>query len=204
MAAFPPESGLSMQGLREFFVARFPELLELLEYKLPNEVLRGILGDPATVFFGGPEWKSVADDVGRIPEQERVPFVLSLFMIVLTDQALYTYFPGEYGEWRRATNYPKFGWSGFGAHNANPLLILDAPAKTQLLDPDQLISSMEVFARFLVSETRSYFHRTLPTVDVDRYFECIMGDDAYVRSTDPVSSAFKSSLKRALQLPKIS
>lgn len=115
--------------MNHYFHNRFPSQLALLTFSRPNSVVREYLNDDAVVFFGGPDRESARIDLSRIPEDDRPKFVLSLFMVVITDQCLYTHFRQTCQMWRRQTNFPKFGWSGFGPHNENPLKILWAPER---------------------------------------------------------------------------
>jgi len=167
-------------AMHDYFYGRFPSQLGLLTFRRPNDVVREhLMRDPAVVFFGGPDWDNVAADLSIVPEQDRSRFVLSLFMAVLTDQALYTYFRDSYDEWRERTNFPKFGWSGFGPHNENPFKILWAPERVSIVDNDELLALVPEFVRFLVEETTTYFRHHLPVVDVRGYFDAIRRDRGY-------------------------
>jgi hypothetical protein len=163
-----------------YFYQTFPLQLRLLAVRPPNQVIRqDIMRDPNAVFFGGPDWENAAADLHTIPEQDRCRFILSLFLVVLTDQALYTYFRDSYEKWRKATSYPKFGWAGFGAHNENPFKILWAPERDRLINVDELLAVIPEFASFLVEETRTYFAEHLPEVNVRDYFANIRNDRGY-------------------------
>ena len=137
------------------------------------------MGDPSVVFFGGPDWENVADDLANIPAPDRSRFILSLFMVVLTDQALYRHFRQSYDAWRRKTNYPKFGWSGFGPHNENPFKILWAPEREHIIDNNELLALAPDFVRFFVDEATAYFRQHLPAIEVRAYFDAIKHDMGY-------------------------
>ncbi len=166
--------------MRDYFYGRFPSQLGRLAFRRPNDVVRDhIMRDPAVVFFGGPDWENVAADLSTVPENDRPRFILSLWMVVLTDQALYTYFRDAYEAWRSRTNFPKFGWSGFGPHNENPFKILWAPEREGIIDTDALLALVPNFVRFFVDETSTYFRQHIPAVDVCRYYQAIRGDRGY-------------------------
>jgi hypothetical protein len=166
--------------MHDYFYGRFPLQLARLTFRRPNDVVcEQIMRDPGVVFFGGPDWENVATDLGTVPETDRPRFILSLFMVVLTDQALYTYFRDAYEAWRRRTNFPKFGWSGFGPHNENPFKILWAPEREGIIDIHGLLALIPEFMRFFVGETRTYFRQHLPAVGVRNYFDAIRGDRGY-------------------------
>ena len=148
------------------------------------------------VFFGGREWCCVAKEVVRVPHRMRAHFVLSLFMIVVSDQALYTYFHPSYDRWRMRTNYPKFGWSGFGCHNENPCHLLWAPEKERALDPGALHALLPEFVSFFIAETTDYFQKHLPDVRPREFFDAIQRDEKFANFSDgTVVSALKALLK---------
>ena len=143
--------------------------------------------DPGVVFFGGPDWDNVAADLRTIPETDRNRFFLCLFMVVLTDQALYTYFPDSYTTWQSRNfhgdlniKYPKFGWAGFGPHNDEPFELLLAPEREGVINVNEAHAFVPEFVEFFVNETRDYFQQHLPTIDVNSYFDSIKNDPGYI------------------------
>lgn len=182
--------------MHEYFYHTFPSQLTKLKFHHPSNIVREkIMRDSAVVFFGGPNWDSVRSDLAPIPDDDRSKFILSLFMIVLTDQALHTYHRDSYDAWRAQTNYPKFGWSGFGPHNENPFKILSAPEREQIVDVDQVLAIVPQFVRFLVEETRSFFGQHLPDVDVVAYFDAIRRDEGFTFNQGSVVPAVKGQLE---------
>jgi len=182
--------------MREYFYRRFPAQLAGLEYQRPNEVLRlQMMRDPAVVFFGGSDWENVRGDLAAIPEEDRARFILSLFMVVVTDQALYTYFKEAYESWRKVTNFPKFGWSGFGPHNENPFKLLWAPEREGTGNHDELISLIPEFVRFWVEETGAFFREHVQGVDMARYFEAICNDEGYAFDRGSVVPRLKAEFE---------
>jgi hypothetical protein len=173
-----PEGQLYKQ-LYDYFYHSFPAQLAKLDLQTPNETILEVERDSALVFSGGREWEHVRADLAKVPEADRSLFILSLFMVVLTDQALYTYFPQSYETWRQHTMFPKFGWSGFGPHNENPFWILRVPEREGLIASDAVIGLIPEFVRFLAEETTTRFRQWLPAIDVTAYFNALRGDKDY-------------------------
>ena len=182
--------------MRDYFFGRFPSQLGLLAFRRPDSVvLEHIMRDPSVVFFGGADWENVANDLRQVPENDRPQFVLCLFMVVLTDQALYTYFRDSYDGWRRRTNFPKFGWSGFGPHNENPFKLLRASERNQVVSTDSILNLIPRFVRFFVDETTEYFQQHLPAVDVGGYYRAIRVDVGYAFNQGVVVPRFKAEFE---------
>ena len=186
--------------MHDYFHQRFPAQLARIAFRRPNDVVREhIMQDPGVVFFGGRDWETVAEDLATVPAADRSRFILSLFMVVLTDQVLYTHFHESYNAWRRETNYPKFGWSGLGPHNENPLKILWAPEREQIVDINKLLALIPEFVKFCVNETTTYFQQHLPAIEVGAYFDAIKGDGGYSFSEGAVVPRVKTELEALLK-----
>lgn len=182
--------------MRDYFYQRFPLQLARLEFRRPNDIVREhIMSDSAVVFFGGPDWENARSDLASVPEEDRSRFILSLFMVVVTDQALYTYFRGSYDTWRKCTNFPKFGWPGFGPHNENPFKILWAPEREAMINNTQIVDLIPEFVRFWVDDTTSFFHQNLPGIHVARYFDAIRHDQCYAFNLGTVVPRVKAELQ---------
>lgn len=184
--------------MHDYFYNIFPQQLRSLEFHKPNQIVREhIMRDNTVVFFGGQDWKTVSDDLSHIPLKDRPHFILSLFMMALTDQYLYTYKPNAYQLWREKTNFPKFGWSGFGSHNENPLKLLWAPEKENAINTDEVLGLMPHFVNFLTEETNTYFRKNLPDIDFDleNYLQRIKNDSAYLFNDGQIVQCFKSEFE---------
>ena len=154
------------------------------------------MNDESAVFFGGRDWESVAEDLSRIPAEDRPNFVFSLFMITLADQCIFTHNQDAYAAWGSQTKYPKFGWSGFGPHHQNPLKVLWAPERERLVDSDRVMELMPTFVEFFLTEVRGYFSKHLVTVDPDIFFQAIKGDDAFSFEQGRIVQSFKEEFTR--------
>jgi len=181
--------------MREYFYQRFPRQLARIEFHRPNEiVLEQIMRDDSVVFFGGQDWSNASEDLELIPVDDRSKFILSLFMIVLTDQALYTYYRDSYFTWRAQTNYPKFGWSGFGPHNENPLKLLWAPERDELIDVAQTLSLVPEFVSFLIDDTCHFFEKNISRIETTAYFDKISHDAGFTFNQGRIVPAVKASI----------
>ena len=183
--------------MRDYFYNIFPQQLRALEFHKPNQIVREhIMIEEEVVFFGGQDWKNVSDDLSHIQLKDRSRFILSLFMVVITDQYLYTYKPSAYQLWREKTNFPKFGWSGFGSHNENPLKILWAPERENVINTDEVLGLMPQFVNFLIEDTNIYFRKNLPDTDLEDYFQGIKSDSSYLFNDGQVVQCFKSVFEK--------
>ncbi len=182
--------------MRDYFYEKFPSQFSSIATQRPNGTVRGhILADPSVIFFGGADWKNVAKDLNAIPMSDRSRFVFALFMVVLTDQALYAHFRDSYDAWRRRTNFPKFGWSGFGPHNENPFKILWAPEREGLIDSKEFLGAIPEFVRFFMDETTSCFRQYLPEVDLLAFFNAIKIDSGYTFHEGEIVSRVKEEFE---------
>lgn len=117
-----------------YFKDEFPHHMRRLHFKHPNRIVSvDIMGEPGVLFFGGQDWRNVERDLQEIPGNYRPAFVFSLFVITLTDQCIHSHFKESYPRWRSLTNFPKFGWAGFGYHMLNLRILHWAPVEWQAL-----------------------------------------------------------------------
>ncbi|GJH13604.1 hypothetical protein CBA19CS11_32220 [Caballeronia novacaledonica] len=155
--------------------------------------------DEPAVFFGGPEWANVAQDLAVIAPRHRLDFVLSVFMITLTDQCIFTHRQDLYPEWRRGTGFPKFGWCGFGAHHENPFHLLRAPEREGLIDTDEAVERMPAFVDFMICETKRSFKACSFGLSVRDYVEFIRRDGAFSFDEGFLVPAFRQAFERAVE-----
>ena len=132
-----------------------------------------------------------------MPEEYRSQFVLSLFMIIVTDQAVFTYFRSNYQKWRERTAFPKFGWLGFGYHNENPMQILWAPERELIIAPDQMNHLLPDFVAFWIDETTRLFKADYHDISVKAFFSSITTDKAWLQAND---GEIVPELKRLMKL----
>ncbi|EIM98543.1 hypothetical protein WQE_23483 [Paraburkholderia hospita] len=185
--------------MKKYFHETFPQDLSRIRLKRANRIVeREILKDERSAFFGGQAWANVSADLSVIPQARHLNFVLSLFMITLTDQCLYTYRQDLYPEWRRQTAFPKFGWTGFGVHNENPFYLLWAPEREDLINRNDAVEQMPQFVDFLIDETTRYFEVCGFDLDISDYLNVIRNDAAYAFNEGIVVPCFKQAFALAI------
>jgi hypothetical protein len=186
--------------MNDYFYKKFPGQLRGLEYQRPNQVvIEHIMRDNAVVFFGGQHWDNVSNDLAAIPPEDRPRFILSLFMVILTDQCLYTYYKDSYKLWREKTQFPKFGWSGFGPHNENPFMVLYIPERKKVVDTNKVIELLPEFVKFFVEETKNYFKANLPDVNTTEFFNKIKNDSSFISiNKGTIVKSFKEKFEALL------
>jgi hypothetical protein len=140
-------------------------------------------GDASTVFFGGQAWKNVAADLAGIQPASRPTFVLSLFMVIITEQCLHAHFPAAHRAWRARTGFPLFGWSGFGVHNENPYHLLRAPIAAGLVDEPACVALAPALAALFCSEVAEYFSANGLAVNANAFFAALRADPTYQPAT---------------------
>ena len=150
---------------------------------------------PECFFLVGPIGTMPVVTWHRFPNSGNPAFHLSLFMVIISDQCLFRYFRDSYPVWRKHTNYPKFGWSGFGPHNENPFKILWVPEREAMVNNAQVIAMIPDFVRFWIDESKSFFHQNLPDIDVTGYFEAIRHDHSHEFNLGTVVPRVKSELQ---------
>ena len=169
-----------MEKLDTYFKQAFPNQLRLLSFQRPNRVVsKRIMNDPNVLFFGGKEWERVEEDLGNVPESDRLAFVLCLFMITISDQNLYCYFKDAYSVWRNHTQFPKFGWSGFGPHLEDPMKILIVPEDKGLIDVEGNEKLIKEFAEMFYSQADMVADRYGIEVTGREFFEAMTNDPDY-------------------------
>lgn len=162
----------------EYFYGRFRNQLAGIKTYRTGESIYHCHDDPDALFVGVNEWEDVNADLATIPEEDRPLFILSFFMVILTDQALHARFNKFYEPWRKQTRFPKFGARGM-THSDNPFLILWVPERDWLVNPHSVIDLIPEFADFYLREATTYFQEHLPDVGVQAFFDKVKGDPDY-------------------------
>lgn len=142
-----------------------------MNFQKPNDVVMKVAQDPNLLFLGGRNWERITEDLSNIEAEHRPKFILSLFLIVLCDQCVHYHFRESYQEWRELTQFPKFGWSGFGPHNQHPLIVLQATERDNVIEPSDVIRLIPEFVGFLSTEISEFFTTQLPDIAPDTLLE---------------------------------
>lgn len=166
--------------MKDYFYNHFTTALRQINFTQPNETVRNRMRDPQAVFFGGNSWDNVKADLAHVPADERPKFILSLFMVVLMDQCIYTHFRDNYPAWRRETNCPKFGKSRlFSAHHLDPFKIIWAPEREKEVELDQVLALLPEFVAFMKGEIDHYFKDKPNNISAERFFDLLKKENAY-------------------------
>jgi hypothetical protein len=192
-----PDQPFEPGSIAEYFYKQFPRDLAKFDMSKPNDVLAAAT-EPA-VFFGGPDWENVRRDLAKVSKGNREKCVLSLFMVTITEQVIYTYHRTSYATWRSRTGFPKFGWSGYGFHHENPFILLQRPVDAGVVTAEQLCPLMPKFTRFYLQATEDYLKRHLPQIKMAKFLRGLMRDHAYVEASGPVALEFKRCLEAEVQ-----
>ncbi|WBS04091.1 hypothetical protein OU994_07345 [Pseudoduganella sp. SL102] len=180
--------------MHDYFYLRFPLQLRRLRFETTPRHIDEIFRLDSAQFFGGEDWQRVEEDLSGIPGVDRARFILSLFMIVVTDQTLYTYNAKTYDTWRDATRYPKFGWFGYDVHYGNPLKLLWAPENAELIDAPAVIAEIPAFVDFFVTETERVVIANGYASNLNIHFANMRNDPAWAFNRGIVVPAFKAAL----------
>lgn len=185
--------------LESYFNSSFQTDVAKLQFRVVPQVLKDILHDQDLVLFGGKNWSAVQEDLAHIKPENRSLFILSLLILVATDQCMQSYFKSHYPHWRAQTAYPKFGWTRFGLYNENPLKLLSIPEMAGLLDAKETCSLMPEFVLFYRQQIQEYARMHCPGLTADYFFEKLCRDAIFDLEEGEVVNAFKRSMMGLLQ-----
>jgi hypothetical protein len=181
--------------MKRYFTEQFPHDWKKLQFVQPDSiVLEHMLKDPTALFFGGPDWHNVSSDLARISSENRERFALCLFMSVITDQALHAHFPNCFPAWQIATRFPKFGWTGFGFHNENPVKIVSVAEASGLLDVACMSALIPTFVELFAEQIRTFFLSQKLGVEPADFFRAVVSDDAFTHTAGLLLPQIKSAL----------
>jgi hypothetical protein len=159
-------------ALEHYYQTQFTQDLETLAYRHPNPVIMNNLPlfkiDAATKFFGGMEWENFDDDLASIANKEA--FIYCLFVITIIDLVMFTYFQHNYEHFRNGTQYPKFGWCGYGPHYENPKKMLLKSEENGILDVVSFQTTQKAYLIFI----GTLFSKT--GVDAKEFIQAMLND----------------------------
>jgi hypothetical protein len=133
-------------NLNTYLKTHFSSDLEKLPKQEPNDVLKKMFGN--IYCFGDKEWTKAHTDLNSIAKERWTEFVFILFVEVLIDQNTYEHFRQNYPSSIEHTRLPKFGYSGLGLHNENPLVLIKAASDSELLGKDVLLDRAKECGKF--------------------------------------------------------
>lgn len=180
-------------SLKTYLRNEFLRDLKKLEFQIPNSV---ILNNPElfridrnTIYFGGPEWRNITNDVQYIMNKDY--FFLCLFTITVIDLTMYTYYQEYYIDFRKLTMYPKFGWSGFGPHYENPKKLLLIPERKNFLDRDNVAQHIDDYVNLFWDECESFFSTKIPEISTHDFINKILNDEDFQINCKDSNSVFE-------------
>ena len=173
-------NNLSIKGLETYFDNEFSIDVRTLRTQKPSYV---ILSNPAsfgvdeqTVFVGGKDWENIEHDRSSISPEKREYFIICLFSIVLIDLIMFTYFKDQYSVYRKKTNYPKFGWTGFGPHFENPKKIILVPEQLNIVDFNFLKNNINGYCKWFLDKCEEEFLKSDLSINTIEFLQKITDD----------------------------
>ena len=162
---------------RDYFYGPFANFMRVRLRTVPaNEVLQNIVGDPHLRAFGGRDFSECEEVLALVSVQDRPRFLVCLFIAIVSDQNVFSHFRGSYFAWHQSTLMPKFGWSGLGLHNENPLKLLRVPADLGLVDEDKLVAEVECGMPCFVQIVHDSLQRFAPNITAEDFFKSLLND----------------------------
>lgn len=178
--------------LKQYLENRFLRDLSTLPFNRPNDIMlthaRNFRIDQQTIYFGGPDWENIENDIQHVEEADREYFFICLFTIVLIDLAMFTYFQQHYGTFRSRTGYPKFGWSGFGPHYENPTKLLLLPEQKGFTNYSYLRQNVNSYVQLFRSKCDSYFRAYNPEITTNTFIDAILKDRDIIHGANDMDS----------------
>ncbi len=166
-----------------------------MHFKKPNSIIlnhpEDFKIDRNTIFFGGRDWINFEEDIRRIPQHHIQHFILCLFTIVVIDQNMFTNFRNSYAIFRAKTNYPKFGWTGFGTHMEKPKKILSVAEKKGLLDKIWVQEHEQEYIKLFVKECQWFFSTILPEIRTLDFLDALVNDTDFRIMDDEQGMVFE-------------
>jgi roadblock/LC7 domain-containing protein len=169
--------------LNNYATAHFLTDLNTLPKDRPNPSLLNDndRADRNTYFFGGQEWSNCESNLSKIIPNHKKYFALCLFTMVCADQTMFTYYRGNYTNFRRLIVYPKFGWTGFGYHFEGPKYLLTVPVNFGVDFSEITNEELDEFIANQFSIAKSFMP---PGVSVNEFFTNMLNDVDFYAETD--------------------
>ena len=171
-------------NIEQYYPNQFLKDLSKLSLKKPNSVILGyskkIGVDNTTIFFGGQEWEHCVLDM-QVSEYKNY-FALSIFAMVCNDLNMHANFNLHYPKFRKFTNYPKFGWSGFAPHFESPEWLIKKPVSLGIVNFEN--ETLKQFAALWKATIIDFFTLHIPEILPTQFIEKLCNDDVFTRSSE--------------------
>ena len=171
-------------NIEQYFQTTFLSELRRLRFQKPNVLIRshaesfGI--DRNTQFFGGQAWGNCEQDLKV--SRHKNHFALSLFAMVCNDVNMHANFKAQYLKFRSLTQYPKFGWTGFGPHFESPECLITKPISLGLVQFNN--ETLQGFTALWKSTASEFFTRQMPEIAPAEFFEKLCADEVFTKSVE--------------------
>jgi len=190
--------------MQHYFHRRFPLQIQRLNLRpaddaevcalLRNRPHAAQAHEDRLLFFGSLNWANAEADLTGVPMTDRPQFLLSLFMLVATDQTLQMRFDGAYPRWRQLTYIPKFGPTPQGLPDANPYELLWVPERERLVDGEFALIFVNEFVEFMFEQLGRFLGEVLPELPPSRVFDCIVDDPRAAAAHGVLATAVRAEL----------
>jgi hypothetical protein len=166
----------------EYYQKQFLTEIKTLSFEKPSNVIvetpESFRVDSSTVFFGGKEWENCAHDLKF--SRNKSYFSLCLFGMVCNDLNMHSNFKDQYPKFRSLTQYPKFGWTGYGCHFESPHWLLSKPLELGLVSYEG--STLADFVSFWKNDASVFFTQSMAEIDFDLYFDKLVNDQVFEKT----------------------
>lgn len=183
-----------------YFREQFPADLQRLQFKKPSNYLQkeseSFRIDDNTIYFGGKDWENLEQDIRHISKGNRSFFCMSLFTITTIDLTFFTHFQEHYQEFRNKTNYPKFGWSGFGPHYENPRKLIEIPLEKGLIDRTDIEANLKEYIELFVEECDRFFTQMNFPFSTSEFIDAFLNDKAFIISEEDTGTMIELILRK--------
>lgn len=131
--------------------------------------------DSSLRFFGGLNWENFSNDLSFVLVKNHQKFVLSLFYMVCNDMSFYTHFKNQYPDFRKITNFPKFGQWRFAPRFELPqVLLIVAKERGKLLFSDELLAE---YANFWVNSIKKFLESNFESIHYKDFMLKLLDDE---------------------------
>ncbi len=181
--------------IKEYLKIEFPKDLASIKFNRPNSVIHSnpesFKIDRNTIYFGGPDWINLDNDIVHIKNEHHQYFFLCLFTVVIIDLTMFTHFKEHYNSFRSKTMYPKFGWTGFGTHYENPKKLLNIPQQKGLIEESKIINNLDEYISLLRNECDFFFENHLSQIKTDDFLNALLSDKDFRVNESDKNSIFE-------------
>jgi hypothetical protein len=139
-----------------------------------NDCIRHL--DKNTLYFGDNGWSNIENDIKNIDKENYKYFFICLFIIIVIDMGMYTYYKDYYRIFRKKTMYPKFGCIGFGFSFGNPYKILSVPETLNLININDVSNEMDEIVEIFINSCKDFLEKNIPDISPKIFIEKIIND----------------------------